>query len=182
MKTSRRNFLGMIGAALAVVFVPKPKDVEVEPSVTIYDMLDDFNETITANADAPKGDPVDTEVEKPDFLDLLEDVYNHVRDKKELTAAITPYRIQGRRRQRARHTGFEPPLEKCPNCGGDEWEYGGEAGFVRCASCLEWHPGRRYPYDATKEWAWLPGIIDPGTTVYFSHDNGDTWEHVGEIA
>ena len=181
MKTSRRNFLGMIGAALAVVFVPKPKDVEVEPSVTIYDMLDDFNETITANADAPKGDPVDTEVEKPDFLDLLEDVYNHVRDKKELTAAITPYRIQGRRRQRARHTGFEPPLEKCPNCGGDEWEYGGEAGFVRCASCLEPHALNNRT-ELLKEFVWTSGSIESGATAYLSHDNGDTWEHVGEIA
>ena len=160
----------MIGAALATVFVPKPKDVEVvvedeaivnkfkrvsvkeraptqddgynflaystkwgnclasvclcdgstsithwmplpdeppdEPSVTIYDMLDDFNETITANADAPKGDPVDT-------LEVL----------------------------------VEPDL-----------------------------------YEQFENVRWTPGIIDPGTTVYFSHDNGDTWEHVGEIA
>jgi len=106
MKTSRRNFLGMIGAALAVVFVPKPKDVEVEPGVTVYDMLDDLDETITANADAPKGDPVDA-------LEVL----------------------------------VEPDL-----------------------------------YEKFENVRWLPGIIDPGTTVYFSHDNGDTWEHVGEIA
>ena len=115
MKTSRRDFIKMFGAALAAVFVPKPKGVEVVEDDDLY-------------------------------------------------------------------ANFEPPLEKCPKCGGDKWECLGEAGFVRCASCLEWHPGRRYPYDATKEWAWLPGIIDPGTTVYFSHDNGDTWEHVGEIA
>ena len=106
MKTSRRNFLGMIGAALAVVFVPKPKGVEIEPSVTIYDMLDDFNETIAANADAPKGDPVDT-------LEVL----------------------------------VEPDL-----------------------------------YEQFENVRWTPGSIKPGATVYLSHDNGDTWEHVGEIA
>ena len=117
----------MIGAALAVVFMPKPKDVEVVedearsgivdhptmflagevgPIVTIYDMLDDFNAMVTANTDAVKGDPVDA-------LEVL----------------------------------VEPDL-----------------------------------YEKFENVRWLPGIIDPGTTVYFSHDNGDTWEHVGEIA
>jgi len=37
---------------------------------------------------------VDAEVEKPDFLDLLEDVYKHVRGKKEFTAAVTPLQAQ----------------------------------------------------------------------------------------
>ena len=79
------------------------------------------------------------------------------------------------------YANFEPPLEKCPKCGGDKWECLGDDGFVRCASCLEPHALNNRT-ELLKEFVWTSGSIESGATVYVSQDNGDTWDRVGTIA
>lgn len=131
-----------------------------EPDVTIFNMLDDFNRTVMAQADAPPGEPLDSleVLVDPNLYGQFERAFDHTLARRwgDIEPGATVYLSWDKGNSWERMGNLErlfdscecAPMEwhveykqcespkweyvKCPDCGSDNWVW--NDGF-RCLDC-----------------------------------------------
>lgn len=153
---TRREFLKAF-VSLAALALPRPKGdavasrddkamlagtgrassrlIDDEPTVTIFDMLADFNETVMAQADRLSGEPIDS-LEILVESDSYECFENMVWTPGNIELGATVY-LSWDKGNSWEYAGecevIEPEYGKCSACGSPDWTLA--AKVLRCTDC-----------------------------------------------